>query len=129
MLDKMEEDHAARYLQAAIDEAERMPPVKSGDELPDDNMNVALLPAVAHAQGGIGAIVEQHTGEFVKRSLRQNILLLVHSPARRSRSSGAEHKISNRRLPPFSERLENGAQACGRILLRDTLGDGVAEYR
>lgn len=62
MLDEAREDLAAVHLQAAIDVAERVPPLRPGDELPDDaaeaspSPDLVADPALVRAIGGALAV-------------------------------------------------------------------------
>lgn len=63
MLDEAREDHAAVHLQAAIDAAERNPPLKPGEEIPDENSAfpaptpIRADPALVRAMGGALAVI------------------------------------------------------------------------
>lgn len=63
MLDEAKEDRAANHLQAAIDTAERVPPMKPGDVLPDESIDradptpqLAADPTLVRAIGGALAL-------------------------------------------------------------------------
>ncbi|NBB42305.1 hypothetical protein [Sphingobium yanoikuyae] len=63
MLDEAREHRAANHLQAAIDAAERVSPMKPGDTLPDDSIDtpestpqLAADPALVRAIGGALAV-------------------------------------------------------------------------
>lgn len=62
MLDQAGEDRAAVHLQMAIDVAERVPPMKRGDELPEDEIDTSppqfrADPALVRAVGGALAVL------------------------------------------------------------------------